>query len=76
MTPIVLELGGKSPVIVAEDANLTLAAKRITFGKIINAGQTCIAPDYAYIHKSVYKEFLVKMREEISKQVSQDKGVL
>jgi len=58
LTPVTLELGGKSPVIVDETANLKLAAKRIAFGKLLNAGQTCVAPDYLMIHSSVQKDFL------------------
>ncbi|WP_442593852.1 aldehyde dehydrogenase [Neobacillus sp. D3-1R] len=65
LTPVTLELGGKSPCIVHEDANLKLAAKRIAWGKFMNAGQTCVAPDYMYIHKRVKKEFLQLMRESI-----------
>ncbi len=62
LTPVTLELGGKSPCIVAPDANLKLAAKRIVWGKLINAGQTCIAPDYLYVHKSVKDELLAYMQ--------------
>ena len=58
LTPISLELGGKSPTIVTEDINIDLAAKRIIFGKLINAGQTCVAPDYVFIKKSKKKEFI------------------
>ncbi len=58
LTPVVLELGGKNPVVVDKDAKLKVAARRIVWGKLINAGQTCIAPDYLYIHESVKKEFL------------------
>lgn len=58
LTPVTLELGGKSPVIVDETANLRLAAKRIAFGKVLNAGQTCVAPDYLLIHRSVKDRFL------------------
>lgn len=53
LTPVTLELGGKSPTIVDETADLNFAARRIVFGKFINAGQTCIAPDYIYVHQSV-----------------------
>lgn len=53
LTPIILELGGKSPCIVDKDSNLDLAAKRIVWGKFLNAGQTCIAPDYLMVHESV-----------------------
>ncbi len=59
LTPVVLELGGKSPCIVDAGANIKLAARRIAWGKCINAGQTCIAPDYLFVHHSV-KEQLVK----------------
>lgn len=58
LTPVVLELGGKSPCIVDKDANIDLAAKRIVSGKFINAGQTCIAPDYLLAHQSI-RELLV-----------------
>ena len=53
LTPVTLELGGKSPVIVEESANIPLAAKRIAFGKVLNAGQTCVEPDYLFIHRAV-----------------------
>lgn len=58
LTPVTLELGGKSPVIVLKDSNLKLAAKRIAFGKLINAGQTCIAPDYLLIEESLKLDFI------------------
>ncbi len=58
LTPVVLELGGKSPTIVDQDANLKLAAKSIVFGKLTNAGQTCIAPDYLFVHHRVKDELL------------------
>ena len=51
LTPVTLELGGKNPCIIDETANLQLAAKRIVWGKFINAGQTCIAPDYILVHQ-------------------------
>lgn len=63
LTPLVLELGGKSPCIVEKDANLKVAAKRIMWGKTINAGQTCIAPDYMFVHENV-KDELIKYMEE------------
>lgn len=62
LVPVTLELGGKSPVIVDETANLEIAAKRIVWGKILNAGQTCVAPDYLYVHKNIK----VRLLEEIS----------
>lgn len=65
LTPVVLELGGKSPCIVDESANIELTAKRIVFGKFVNTGQTCVAPDYILCHK-VVKEELIK---EIVKQI-------
>lgn len=58
LTPVVLELGGKSPCIVDRDADIKVAAKRIAWGKTLNAGQTCIAPDYLLIHQSVKDEFV------------------
>ncbi|MCM3164749.1 aldehyde dehydrogenase [Metabacillus litoralis] len=65
LIPITLELGGKSPCIVDETANIELAAKRIAFGKFINAGQTCIAPDYLFVHKKVKDLFLTEMKKVI-----------
>lgn len=59
LTPVVLELGGKSPCIVDETAKISLAAKRIIWGKGLNAGQTCVAPDYIYVHRSI-KDNLIK----------------
>jgi aldehyde dehydrogenase (NAD+) len=66
LTPVVLELGGKSPCIVDKDANLDIAAKRIAWGKLINAGQTCIAPDYLFAHNSIKDELLDKIAESIT----------
>ncbi|MEZ4842010.1 MAG: aldehyde dehydrogenase family protein, partial [Flavobacteriaceae bacterium] len=60
LTPVVLELGGKSPCIVDADASINIAAKRIAWGKLINVGQTCIAPDYLFVHKSIKNELLDK----------------
>jgi aldehyde dehydrogenase (NAD+) len=65
LTPVTLELGGKSPLIVAADANLTICVKRLVWGKFVNAGQTCVAPDYVYVHKDIEKKFLEMMKEEI-----------
>lgn len=67
LTPVVLELGGKSPCIVDESANLEIAAKRISWGKFINAGQTCIAPDYLMVHEKVKDELIQLMIENIKK---------
>ena len=58
LTPVTLELGGKSPCLVAEDADLNLAAKRIIFGKLLNSGQTCVAPDYCLVQENVMEPFL------------------
>lgn len=58
LTPVTLELGGKSPAIVEADANLEIAAKRIAWGKFMNAGQTCVAPDYLLIHSKVKDKFI------------------
>ncbi|MBS1916361.1 MAG: aldehyde dehydrogenase [Bacteroidetes bacterium] len=66
LIPVTLELGGKSPAVIEADANITTAARRITLGKFINAGQTCIAPDYALVHESVKEEFVGKMKEMIA----------
>ncbi len=65
LTPVTLELGGKSPCIVDETANLELAAKRIVWGKFINSGQTCVAPDYLLVHHSVKASLLEKMKKYI-----------
>ncbi len=58
LTPVTLELGGKSPVIIDESADVDIAAKRVVFGKMMNSGQTCIAPDYVLIHNSLKDEFV------------------
>lgn len=65
LTPITLELGGKSPAIVDQTADLTLAARRIAWGKFINAGQTCVSPDYVYVHHSIKGEFIQLISQEI-----------
>ncbi len=65
LTPVTLELGGKSPCIVHKDADIKLAAKRIAWGKFLNAGQTCVAPDYILVHQSVKRQFLTEITEYI-----------
>jgi aldehyde dehydrogenase (NAD+) len=65
LTPVTLELGGKSPCIVHRDADLDVAVKRIVRGKFFNAGQTCIAPDYVLVHREAKEPFLNKMKERI-----------
>lgn len=67
LTPVVLELGGKSPCIVDKDADIDVAARRIAWGKTLNAGQTCIAPDYLLIHESREKEFVEAYRKALLK---------
>jgi aldehyde dehydrogenase (NAD+) len=66
LTPVTLELGGKNPCIIDENANLKLAAKRIVWGKFLNAGQTCIAPDYILIHKNAKAKFITHLKKEIT----------
>ena len=63
LTPVTLELGGKSPTIVDETADLVAAANRITWGKFLNAGQTCIAPDYVFAHENIREELVDKIKE-------------
>jgi len=65
LTPVVLELGGKSPCVVAEGADVKIAARRIAWGKSLNAGQTCIAPDYLLIHSSLKEEFVEEYRQAL-----------
>lgn len=72
LTPVTLELGGKSPCIVHVDANLKLAAKRIAWGKFMNAGQTCIAPDYVYVDKKVKDEFLAYLKGAVNELYGQE----
>ena len=68
LTPITLELGGKSPCIVDKTADLKLAARRIVFGKYLNCGQTCVAPDYVYCHRSIKDRLIKEVQEQIRKQ--------
>ena len=68
LTPVTLELGGKSPAFVTEKADLQIAAKRIVWGKFINAGQTCVAPDYLYVAENIKAKFLKVLIEEIKKR--------
>ena len=72
LTPVTLELGGKSPCIVEKSANLKLAAKRIVFGKYLNCGQTCVAPDYIYCDASVKDALLKEIRHQIRKQFGKE----
>lgn len=72
LTPHTLELGGKSPVIVDQTANLEVAAKRILWGKFVNAGQTCIAPDYIFVHESVKVSFIRQVKKVLAKFYGKD----
>ncbi len=65
LTPVTLELGGKSPTIVDHSANIKVSARRIVWGKFMNAGQTCIAPDYIYVHENVLDPFIKELKKAI-----------
>ena len=69
LTPAILELGGKSPCIVDKTANIPLAAKRIVFGKLLNCGQTCVAPDHVLIDSTVKDEFIKEVKLELRRQL-------
>lgn len=68
LTPVTLELGGKSPCIIDHTANIRIAARRLVFGKYLNCGQTCVAPDYVLVEECVQKELLHCIRQEIIRQ--------
>lgn len=72
LTPLILELGGKSPCIVSEKAEISVAARRIVWGKTMNSGQTCIAPDYLFVHESIKSEFLKEFEAELKKMYGED----
>lgn len=72
LTPAVLELGGKSPCIVDEDADIARAARRIAFGKLLNAGQTCVAPDYLLVQESIKAALLEALEQEFVKMCGED----
>ena len=72
LTPVTLELGGKSPCIVEDDADLDIAARRITFGKFLNSSQTCIAPDYLLVNAKVKKRLIEKMKRSITRLYGPD----
>ncbi|MBN9897002.1 aldehyde dehydrogenase [Bacillus thuringiensis] len=72
LTPLTLELGGKSPCIVHKDAKIEMTARRIVWGKFLNAGQTCVAPDYMYVHSSVKEKLIEALRHEITEQYSKE----
>ena len=72
LTPVTLELGGKSPCIVDKDINIETTARRITWGKFFNAGQTCIAPDYLLTHKSIKNNLLESIKTVIKEFYGED----
>lgn len=72
LTPVILELGGKSPCIVDKGAHIDLAAKRIVWGKFMNAGQTCISPDYLLVHNSIKEELIQKIKAYIQEFYSSE----
>lgn len=72
LTPVTLELGGKSPVIVAADADVAVAARRVAFGKFLNAGQTCIAPDHVFVADAVHERFLTGLTDAIGEFFGSD----
>ncbi|MFN0274468.1 MAG: aldehyde dehydrogenase family protein, partial [Chitinophagales bacterium] len=65
LTPVALELGGKSPCLVDENVNLEIAAKRISWGKYMNAGQICVTPDYCLVHKNIKEKFILEIQKNI-----------
>jgi len=72
LVPVTLELGGKSPCIVDRTANIPLAAKRIVFGKFINCGQTCVAPDYIYCDRQIKERLIEELKKQIQRQYGKD----
>jgi aldehyde dehydrogenase (NAD+) len=72
LTPVTLELGGKSPVIIDEDVDIEVAARRIIWGKFTNAGQTCVAPDYLLVHRSVHDQLLAALKSTITEFYGSD----
>lgn len=72
LIPVTLELGGKSPCIVSKDVNLKLAARRIAWGKFLNAGQTCIAPDYLLVHKEVKEALITEIKSAVQRFFGED----
>lgn len=72
LTPVTLELGGKSPCVIDRTADLPLAARRVVFGKWLNCGQTCIAPDYVLVDEAVHDRFMTLLKEEIVRQFGTD----
>lgn len=71
LTPVTLELGGKSPAILTPSADLPVAIKRLVWAKFLNAGQTCIAPDYVFVHASIYEESVALLKAQIEQNAYQ-----
>jgi len=76
LASVTLELGGKSPVVVDDTADLRSAAQHIVWGKMVNAGQTCIAPDYAYVHRDVVERFTALCRDTIAERYGEDAAAI
>ncbi len=72
LTPVTLELGGKSPCIIDRDADINAAARRVAWGKLLNAGQTCIAPDHVWVHEEVKEAFVASLIRNIEKFYGED----
>src|SRR5699024_4015426 len=72
LTPLTLELGGKSPAIIDKDCHINYTAKRIVWGKLTNAGQTCVAPDYLYVHVDVKDKLIKAIKKQIKKMYGKD----
>lgn len=72
LTPVVLELSGKNPVLVLRDADVVIAARKIVWGKFLNAGQTCIAPDHVFVHREVRTAFLEELKRSIAQFFGED----
>lgn len=75
LIPSILELGGKSPCIIDKTASLDVAVKRIVFGKCLNAGQTCVAPDYFIVHEDIQKDFILKYKEVVTEFYGDNGGL-
>jgi aldehyde dehydrogenase (NAD+) len=72
LTPVTLELGGKSPVIIDKDANINLAAHRIMWSKLTNAGQICVSPDYILVHRDVREKFIVAAKAAVTEYLGEN----
>jgi len=72
LTPVTLELGGKSPCIIESDANIKIAARRIIWGKTLNSGQTCVAPDYLLVHKDIRENLLLELQNSITEMYGEN----